>query len=162
MVKMGDIVAAMIEYYSNDVRRVNHFLKVYSFAKSIGEREQITTECQEILEIAAITHDIGIREGERLYQSSSGEYQQKLGPKEARKLLQPFEISESVIERVCYLIAHHHTYHLIEGMDYQILIEADFLVNAFEDELDKQAIHSFRDRIFKTGTGKAFLEQLYG
>ena len=34
-----------------------------------------------------------------------------------------------VTERVAYLIGHHHTYDKIEGMDYQILVEADFLVN---------------------------------
>ena len=40
---------------------------------------------------------------------------------------------EAVIDRVLFLIAHHHTYTGIEGEDYQILVEADFLVNLFED-----------------------------
>ncbi len=162
MSQKGEIISAMITYFSNDIKRVNHFLKVYSFAKAIGECEHIPSDCLEILEIAAITHDIGIREAERIYHSASGEYQQKLGPQEARKLLEPFEMSESVIERVCFLIAHHHTYHLNEGMDYQILLEADFLVNAMEDGLDQRSIHNFRDNIFKTCSGKLFLEQLYG
>lgn len=40
---------------------------------------------------------------------------------------------QEVIDRVCYLVGHHHTYDNIDGMDYQILVEADFLVNLFED-----------------------------
>jgi HD superfamily phosphodiesterase len=44
---------------------VNHLLKVYGFAKTIGEREGLDADTQEILEIAALTHDIGIRNSER-------------------------------------------------------------------------------------------------
>ena len=62
MSQKGEIISAMITYFSNDIKRVNHFLKVYSFAKAIGECEHIPSDCLEILEIAAITHDIGIRE----------------------------------------------------------------------------------------------------
>ena len=40
-----------------------------------------------------------------------------------------------LIDRISYLIAHHHTVTGIDGMDYQILIEADFLVNAAEKGL---------------------------
>ncbi len=36
------------------------------------------------------------------------------------------------IERVSYLVGHHHTLNVIAGMDYQILAEADFIVNAGE------------------------------
>lgn len=39
-----------------------------------------------------------------------------------------------------YLVGHHHTYKDIDGLDYQILVEADFLVNYFEDGLDKEHI----------------------
>ena len=47
-------------------------------------------------------------------------------------------------------------------MDYRILLEADFLVNAFEDNLSKEAIESFGNKVFKTGTGKSLLRTLYG
>jgi len=53
-----------------------------------------------------------------------------------------------------HLIGHHHTYDQADGPDYQILLEADFLVNAFEDALPKDNIKHFRDQIFRTCTGK--------
>ena len=59
----------------------------------------------------------------------------------------------ALTERVCWLIAHHHTYTSVDGADYQILLEADFLVNAYEDSLDKKAITTFRDKIFRTKSG---------
>lgn len=53
-----------------------------------------------------------------------------------------------------YLVGHHHTYKDIDGLDYQILVEADFLVNYFEDGLDKEHIKKSAEKIFKTETGK--------
>ncbi|NRY80247.1 HD superfamily phosphohydrolase YqeK [Clostridium beijerinckii] len=62
--KISTIINEMIKYYAKDPRRVNHFLKVFSFAKSIGELENIDKKTQEILEVAAVMHDIGIKVSE--------------------------------------------------------------------------------------------------
>lgn len=151
----------MIRYYAGDVKRINHFIKVYGFAKAIGELEGLDEAAREILEIAAITHDIGIKNSEIKYNSSAGNYQQTEGPPEARKLLQELGVEESIIERVCWLISRHHTYTNINGLDYQILVEADFIVNAYEDGMDEAAVHSVLNKIFRTDTGKIFLQDLY-
>ena len=55
------------------------------------------------------------------------------GPPEAEKLLASQGWPETVIQRVSYLVGHHHTYTDIDGTDYQLLVEADFLVNLFEE-----------------------------
>jgi HD superfamily phosphodiesterase len=161
MNKIGQIMCAMIAYYSGDARRINHFLKVYGFAKAIGEAEGLDEGTQEILEIAALTHDIGIRNSEKKYGSTAGHDQETEGPPEAEKLLTALGVGAAVVDRVCWLIAHHHTYTDIHGADYQILIEADFLVNAYEDELSPDAIRSVADRLFRTGTGKMLIDAVY-
>ncbi len=51
----------MIAYYSGDSKRIHHFLKVHTFAKLIGEMEGMTGKPLEILEVAALVHDIGIK-----------------------------------------------------------------------------------------------------
>jgi len=154
------VLLKMIEYYAGDPRRVNHFLKVYGFAKAIGAGEGLDARTREILEIAALTHDIGIRNSEAKFGSSAGSYQQTEGPPEADKLLRSLGIEEAIIARVCRLIARHHTYTDIEGMDYQILVEADFLVNAYEDQLSTDAIRTFERKVFRTETGMALLHTL--
>ena len=159
--KTADVLLEMIRYNAGDARRVNHLIKVYGFAKVIGEREGLDARTQEILEVAALTHDIGIRNSERKYGSCSGEHQQVEGPPEARTLLEALQADEALVERVCWLIAHHHTYSNIQGLDYQILVEADFLVNAYEDEMDEDAIKTVRERIFRTKTGIELLDTLY-
>ena len=159
--KASDVLIDMIRYNAGDARRVNHLIKVYGFAKGIGEQEGLDARTQEILETAALTHDIGIRNSERKYGSCSGEHQQEEGPPEARALLSALKADESLIERVCWLIAHHHTYSNIRGLDYQILVEADFLVNAYEDEMDEDAIRTVREKIFRTKTGLELLDTLF-
>lgn len=161
MNKTTAVLQAMIDYYRGDARRISHFLKVHSLAKTIGELENLDAGTQEILEIAALTHDIGIKISERRYQSSAGHYQQLEGPPEARELLYSLAVDPAVIERVCWLIAHHHTYHDIHGADYQILVEADFLVNIFEEQMPPASIQSIAEKIFVTKTGKQILKTMY-
>lgn len=159
--KTSIIINEMISYYAKDPRRVNHFLKVFSFAKSIGELEKLNEETQDILEVAAIMHDIGIKISEEKYNSSAGNYQEIEGPQVAREMLSKFKFDEKFIDRVCFLIGHHHTYSKIEGIDYQILVEADFLVNIYEDEIKVPQIKIIEEKYFKTKSGTEFLSNLY-
>jgi len=161
MADIGRITQAMIEFYAGDPRRIHHFLKVYGFAKAIGELEGLDGNTQDILEAAALCHDIGIKISEQKYQSSAGPYQQIEGPPEAERLLRALGCGEALIGRVCWLIARHHTYDNIEGLGYQILIEADFLVNSFEQNLPAASIRNFRDKIFKTAAGTRFINLMY-
>ena len=68
---------------------------------------------------------------------------------------------EAFVGRVCYLIGHHHTYTGVTGMDYQLLIEADFLVNAFEDGLPEENIRNVRANLFKSEAGKKLLDEIF-
>ena len=79
----------------------------------------------------------------------------------AEALLGALGYEEGVIRRVCYLIGHHHTYQEIDGMDYQILVEADFLVNLFEHGSGQEAVQTALDRIFVTETGKALCRTMF-
>ena len=156
------VIDAMTVYFAGDARRINHFLKVYGFAKAIGEIEALNPQTQKILELAAVTHDIGIKNSELKYGSAAGNYQETEGPPEALKLLNKLGFDKELIRRVCWLIAHHHTYGDIRDIDHQILVEADFLVNAYEDGMTTNAIDSVRRTVFKTNTGKRYLDMIYG
>ena len=50
----------------------------------------------------------------------------------------------------------------MDGLDYQILLEADFLVNAYEDGLSVQGISAFRAKVFRTRSGIRLLDAVYG
>jgi hypothetical protein len=55
----------------------------------------------------------------------------------------------------------HITKRTIKENDYQILLEADFLVNMFEEEMPQAAIHSAYEKVFKTEAGKTLCKLLY-
>ncbi len=144
---------SMIDFDKGDPKRIQHFLKVHSFAKLIGEGENLDKKTLFILESAALTHDIGIKPAEEKYGRCNGKLQEQEGPAPAREMLTALKFEEDVIDRVCFLIAHHHTYNQVDGADYQILLEADALVNLFEDGISAAAIETALDSIFRTKTG---------
>jgi len=161
MKKNTEVIMAMVNYYSGDTKRINHFMKVLGYASLICDSENMDTETRLIIEMAAIVHDIGIKISEEKYNSSSGHYQQIEGPAEARRMLGKLKVKENIIERCCWLIANHHTYTNIEDIDHQILVEADFLVNIDEDEISKEATHKVKEEIFKTKAGIELLAHLF-
>ncbi|MDD3395405.1 MAG: HD domain-containing protein [Anaerotignum sp.] len=156
-----NVMIHMIEYDKGDPRRIQHFIKVYQFAKLIGEMEQVDGQTQETIEIAALVHDIGIKISEEKYQSSSGKYQELEGPPIAAALLKDLGCAESFINRICWLVGHHHTYGNIMDLDHQILVEADFLVNAYEDDMTSDSIRSVLSKIFRTDSGRLLLKTMY-
>lgn len=159
--KTDELLIAMMEHEAPDVRRIQHFTKVYEFARLIGKEEGLREDVQEILEAAAVVHDIGIHLAEEKYGSDDGKYQEKEGPAVARKLLHSLGWPEHVMERVAYLVGHHHTYTDIDGMDYQILVEADFLVNLYEGNASQETKEQVYQRIFKTDGGKRLFRCMY-
>lgn len=160
--KVNDTINAMTEYFRGDVKRIQHFMKVYTIARTIGINEKLPEDVQFLLEIAAITHDIGIKESERKYGSSLGEFQEQEGPPEAEKLLDSLGFEEEFIDMVCYLIANHHTYRGIDNAPYRILVEADFLANIYEDHISMELAKNVKKKIFRTESGIKMFDQMYG
>lgn len=161
MQKIEKLIIEMIKYYSGDAKRIQHFTKVHSYSKLIGSLERLDDQTLEILEVAAVVHDIGIKVAEEKYGVSNGKYQEQEGPSIAKEMLETIGYSEKIVERVCYLVGHHHTYSNIDKLDYQILVEADFLVNIYEDSLDKNAINTAYEKIFKTKSGKMICKEMF-
>jgi uncharacterized protein len=155
------VMDAMVSYFGHDVRRINHALKVHAFALLIACHEVEDIRMREVIGITALLHDIGIHEAERKYNSTAGNYQQIEGPPVAREILSGLQVPADIIDRVCFITGNHHTYTKIDGLDFQILVEADFLVNFFEDEMQREAIESVRQKLFRTTVGRSLLERMY-
>ena len=155
------VIAAMTAYDAGDPMRIHHFLKVHAFARLIGREERLDPDTLFILETAAVVHDIGIHRAEELYGSSQGKYQEELGPDEAEALLTGLGWPRAAVDRVMFLVGHHHTYANIDGPDYQILVEADFLVNLYEDGIPPEGQRRAYETIFKTEAGRRLCRELY-
>lgn len=158
---MHELLNKAINYNSGDAKRIAHLIKVYTFTDLICEGEEIKGANRDIILAAAILHDIGIRKAQKIYGSCEGKYQEKEGVIVARKMMKELNYEPAIIERIAYLIAHHHHYPRSMDIDLQILVEADFLVNAQEEHYDKALIRNSGKQLFKTRSGKQLLNTLF-
>lgn len=161
MTQINRLFLEMIQYYTGDPKRIQHFTKVHEYARLIGECEQLDERTLFILETAAIVHDIGIKSAEEKFGKSSGKFQEQEGPTIARDMLNNLSFDPHIVERVCYLVGHHHTYTNVDGIDYRILIEADFLVNLYEDNLSESSVRHALNNIFQTKTGREICQCMF-
>ena len=164
MTKNFALYNLMVDLFAGDARRCQHFIKVASLAKHLAESEGADAELVELIEAAGLVHDCGIRPGEAKYGAGhcTGKIQEQEGPSVARKLLQKAGYAPEKVERICYLVGHHHTYDNIEGLDYQLLVEADFIVNFYEDGMPKENIARAVAKIFKTASGTQMVKTMFG
>lgn len=151
----------MIAYSEGDFHDIDHLIRVWTYAKTIGELEGLDEEMQYILEVAAITHDIACPFCREAYGNTNGTNQEREGARLVREFLQDIGMTQAQVERVAYLVGHHHTLTQVEGMDYQILIEADYLANASENGYAKQTIQHFLDQFCKTTSGAQLIRAAF-
>ena len=159
---ISELITRMIRYSNGNLHDINHFMKVYAYAKTIGTCERLDNQTQAALEVAAVLHDIACPLCREKYGNTNGRYQETEGAILAQAFLQDAGYPNELVERVIYLVGHHHTLKDIAGMDYQILIEADYLVNADEGNYSKANILHAMESIFKTETGIFLLKSIYG
>ena len=161
---MKNVAAAtrkMIEFYHGNRHDIAHFLKVWALAKTIGELEGLDADTQYLLEATAIVHDIACPFCREKYGRADGKLQEKEGPSIVRTFLADSGMTEARVERIAYLVGHHHTLTGIDGMDYQILIEADYLVNASEKTYSPANVQNFMNTNMKTESGKKLAKALF-
>lgn len=158
-----ELMLKMIGFDAGDPKRIQHFIKVHSLARTIGTGEGADDDTLFTLEAAAIVHDIGIHPAEEKHAGRcDGKLQELEGPAPARAMLEGLGFPPSVTDRVVWLVGHHHTYAGISGLDYRALVEADFLVNLYEDGTDERGIRAALGHVFATKTGRHLLCTMFG
>lgn len=158
---IDDIKLKTISFFKGDPKRIHHLLKVHSYGKTIAQNLGFNEHDLFILEITLLLHDVGIKKGEELHNSSNAIYQEKYGPDSALEILKDFDIEKSDLDHIAFMIAHHHSYNGINDKMLQVLVEADFLVNSYEDNMSRGAIINVRDTIFKNDISKTILNDMF-
>lgn len=158
---ISQIMEKMIAFSDGNIHDIDHFIRVWTYARTIGELENLDRETQFLLEVAAITHDIACPLCRVKYGNTNGKYQEEEGIPMVKEFLSDIGIAEEVIDRVAFLVGHHHTFSGIDGIDYQILIEADYIANATENGYGQENIVNFMQKIMETEGGKQILKAIY-
>lgn len=158
---ISSAIEKMIDFYEGNLHDIAHFMKVWAFAKTIGEQEKLDSHTMQILELTAVIHDIACPLCREKYGNTNGKNQEIESAPLVRTFFADLPVSEQDTERIAWIAAHHHTYENVDGLDYQILLEADFLVNADESGYNPSAVASAKKNIFKTAAGTRLLESMY-
>lgn len=138
------VALRMKQYYGGDTDMVQHFVRVYTLAKSIGELEHLSDEEQFDLELAAVVHNV---EGDRI--------------PVVRDILRECGIAEAASMKVCHMVENAENYEHIGTLDHQILIEAKLIVDFKEQNTPEKEIIRKAEDIFLTNTGKLFLKRAF-
>lgn len=158
---ISEIMDKMIAFSNGNIHDIDHFIRVWTYAKTIGELEHLDADSQFVLEVAAITHDIACPLCRQKYGNTNGKYQEIEGGPLVRSFLNDSNLTAAQIDRVAYLVSHHHTLTDIDSMDYQILIEADFIANASENDYSKESIQNFIYKVMQTNSGSMLARQIF-
>ena len=148
------LIAQMKSIFGSDENRINHALRVLSYAEQILRAEGGDTL---VVQAAAILHDIGIVQAQRKHGSSAERYQEIEGPPIAEEILQDLDFDPQSIDHVCRIIANHHSARDIDTLEFRIIWDADWIVNIPEEWPSKtpQQIHDSIEKTFRTSTGRA-------
>ena len=132
-------------FYHGDPMKIQHFVRVYTLARSIGELERLPDEEQEYLELASLVHGVGGSD-----------------PLAAvRDILRACGVEEEVIMHVCHIVTNMENYEHIASLEHQIFIEARSIVDFKENDVKTDEIIKTAEKRFITNSGKLFLKRAF-
>ena len=94
----------MIAFSDGNIHDIDHFVRVWNYAKTIAELEEIDSETQYILEVAAITHDIACPLSREKYGNTNGKHQEEEGAPLVKAFLSDSGMTKTQIDRVAFLV----------------------------------------------------------
>ena len=118
MMTIAQIMEKMIAFSEGNIHDITHLSCVWTYAKTIGELEGLDADTQFILEVATITHDIACPLCRKKYGNTNAKYQEQEGAPLVREFLADTGMTAAQIDRVAYLVGHHHSPAQIDGIDY--------------------------------------------
>jgi putative nucleotidyltransferase with HDIG domain len=153
------IAFEMKRYFGQDVKSINHAINTAKYADEIL---RIEGGNPIVVFGGAYLHDSGKKNSKEKYGSSANEFHEKEGAEVAREILIKLNVPRGLIDEICDIISHHHHPKSNETLNFQIVYEADCLVNiesGFSNEMGERRKVDLKN--FKTKTGKRLAEELF-
>lgn len=158
---VAQIATKMILVSHGNHHDIRHFQEVFAYASIICTLEGVNSEQSFNTRVAALLHDIAcpfLRE-EKGY--CDPHEQEDLGTGYATAFLMGFGLQDFYIRKIVHLVGIHHSWDKADSIEAQILMEADFIVNAQEQELDSQKVLDVRNKFFKTNSGIDLINDIF-
>ena len=95
---IAQIMQKMIAFSDGNIHDIDHFIRVWTYARTIAQLEHLDKEMQFILEVAAITHDIACPLCREKYGNTNGKHQEEEGAGLVREFLSDTGMTKQQIE----------------------------------------------------------------
>ena len=103
--KIAAAIEKMTDFYKGNIHDIYHFLKVWAFAKNIGEAEGLDPKTQETLEMAAVVHDIACPLCRDKYGDTNGKHQELESLPLVEAFFEGLPVGRGDVERISWLAA---------------------------------------------------------
>lgn len=158
---MTDLLQKMLARPDTTPHDAAHMMKVWGYTHLICDMEQVTRSVRLLAESEAAVHDIACPLCREKYGRADGFLQEC----ESEDLLKPFltdcGLSAKQIDRIIHVVSYHHSPKMADGLDFQILLEADYLTNAEESGYPWERIREAAGNLFQTASGLLLLKTIY-
>ncbi len=149
------VAIEMKRYFRSDFKRIGHAVKVARYAEQIGKQEVGNLA---VILSAAYLHDIGLHEAEKKHGSTGAKFQELEGPPIARSIMENLKANPDLIDEVCDIIGHHHHPRDEETLNFQVVYDADLIVNLEEKQSENpgniESLKNLIDNTFLTQSGR--------
>ena len=141
---VAEVVKKMVEYSKGDLHDISHFMKVYAYAKTIAEGENLSPEQQKLVEVTAVVHDIACPLCRVKYGNANGKHQEE----ESAALLEEFSC-------LCFEYFFQHVSHIVSGKItliciYQIIcLYHNLIINTIDSGYCMMMTYNIRNTIYK-------------
>ncbi|MCL2549321.1 MAG: HD domain-containing protein [Symbiobacteriaceae bacterium] len=139
---------------------------MHGYALGIAAGEGITGRQLQLLQAAAILHDVGINEAKRRFATVTPKLQEEQGAILAGRFLRQLNWDEDLIAEICFLVGNHHSYEVDGGPLLQIIFEADYLVN-YQERLQREGVQQNQpspeeiQKRFRTESGRRLFATMH-
>lgn len=153
----------MIECFaSEDPAQIAHTLCVHSYTRMIAVGEAMAAHPLELLEIAALLHDIGCPAARARFGDSKPPHQEAEGARIVEEWLRD-EATLSAREKtwLVEVVGSHHRQNRMMALEAMPLFEADLVVNLQEGYFDSSRANEFREKLCVTKSGRTLMSLLW-
>ena len=152
----------VIDYFSSvDISQIPHTLNVAYFTRLIASSENENADRINILETAAMFHDIGCPISKEKYGNSLPVNQEKEGKILTLEMLEGETwMSEKDKTWIAEVVGTHHQLKYAKELNFEPLFDADVIVNTLEGYFSKEKADVYI-KMISTNTGKELYRNMF-
>lgn len=152
----------VIEYFaSTDLTQIGHTEAVHNFAQLLAKLEKYDEKRQAMIEMSALLHDIGCPNAKVKYGNTNAPNQEKEGKPKAAEMLANYPMPKEDKELLAEVVGLHHHHNKLKEMGFEILAEADLIVNLLEGYYKPEQAQYLFEHLVTTKSGRDLYRNMF-